>query len=211
MGRKLNPSNMREFVRGPGVDSRFWIKLAHVDSVVVDPEEGIFADVTLLPESQTVTAFVGTSYAGDGFGFYAPIQVDDLVLVAIPDGDTDAGAWIIARGWNSADKPASDFRGSAPAPVEGAPGMYQPVEEVILRAKPGTKTTIVVSAGANVDIKVEGAGNCNLIVNAGSVNLGSDTHSINDGVVHGSGIDTLTGATYTALGNTSSKVFARKS
>ena len=208
MGRKANPSSVREFVRGPGIDTRYWIKLAHVDAVVVDPDEGIFADVSLLPEQQTVTAFVGTGYAGDGFGFHAPIQEDDLVLVAIPDGDTDAGAWVISRGWNSGDKPHADFQSTTP--IEGAPGMYHPKEEVILRAKPGTKTTIVVSAGANVDIKVEGAGNCNLIVNSGSVNLGSDSHGINDGVVHGSGFDTLTGVTYTALGNTSQKVFARK-
>jgi uncharacterized protein involved in type VI secretion and phage assembly len=209
MGRKINPSNMREFVRSPGIDTRYWIKLAHVDDVIVDPEEGIFADVTLLPESQTVTAFVGAPYAGNRFGFHAPIQEDDLVLVAVPDGDTDAGAWVISRGWNSADKPHPDFQSQTP--VDGAPGMYRQKDEIVLRAKPGAKTTIVVSEGANIDIKIEGAGNCNLIVNSGSVNLGSDTHDVTDGVVHGSGFDPFTGQTYTALGNTSRKVFARKS
>jgi hypothetical protein len=89
--------------------------------------------------------------------------------------------------------------------------MYRQKDEIVLRAKPGAKTTIVVSEGANIDIKIEGAGNCNLIVNSGSVNLGSDTHDVTDGVVHGSGFDPFTGQTYTALGNTSRKVFARKS
>lgn len=171
MGRKLNPSNMREFVRSPGIDTRYWIKLAHVDNVVVDPEEGVFADVTLQPESQTVTAFVGSPYAGDGFGFYAPIQVDDLVLVAIPDGETDAGSWVISRAWNSADKPLAESMGETRTPESGAPGQYEAGELVALRNKRDTNLKLVTSGTGKVTVQAEGSGEIKILSGTGMINM----------------------------------------
>lgn len=206
MGRKLNPSNMREFVRSPGIDTRYWIKLAHVDNVVVDPEEGVFADVTLQPESQTVTAFVGSPYAGDGFGFYAPIQVDDLVLVAIPDGETDAGSWVISRAWNSADKPLAESMGETQTPESGAPGQYEAGELVALRNKRDTNLKLVTSGTGKVTVQAEGSGEIKILSGTGMINMQGATQPFVRGDTyadklsgHLDQIDTLNTALTTAL------------
>lgn len=202
------PGRLSQLLRGPNMDTRYHLKLAVVDQVVLDPNEGLFADVTLLPGEEPETAFVGVPYAGGGFGFYFPLMEDDTVLLAIPDGDCGQGPVVIARMWDAADKPFSEMKGT---PLEGEEGQFNPSEDVILRARPGKNTRIIVSEGANVTITVEGAGNVNLVVNGGSVNLGMDEHTALQGVVQGEAIDSFTGSTQTALGNASSKVFARKS
>jgi len=206
MGRKLNPSNMREFVRSPGIDTRYWIKLAHVDNVVVDPEEGVFADVTLQPESQTVTAFAGSPYAGNGFGFYAPIQEDDLVLVAIPDGDTDAGSWVISRCWNSADKPFAETMGETQTPENGAPGQYEAGELVALRNKRDTNLKLVTSGTGKVTVQAEGSGEIKILSDTGLINMQGASQPFVRGdtyadklSAHLDQIDTLNGALTTAL------------
>lgn len=216
MARHVDTGRLRHLISGPGVDTRFHIMEAVIDKVTVDPSEGVFCDISLLPFEQPETAFLGVPYAGDGFGFYFPVEVDDVVLVAIPDGDPGAGPVVISRMWSAADKPPAELKGTADS---DNPGQFHPSKDVILRCKPGSNTKIIVSAGANVNITVEGAGNVNLGVESGDVNLkvgsgsvhlGRDTHTALDGVVHGSGIDPFTGLTYTAIGNASSKVFARK-
>lgn len=206
MGRKLNPSNMREFVRSPGIDTRYWIKLAHVDNVVVDPEEGVFADVTLQPESQTVTAFVGSPYAGDGFGFYAPIQVDDLVLVAIPDGETDAGSWVISRAWNSADKPLAESMGETQTPESGASGQYEAGELVALRNKRDTNLKLVTSGTGKVTVQAEGSGEIKILSDTGLINMQGASQPFVRGdtyadalASHLDAIDALTAALSTAI------------
>lgn len=206
MGRRADPARLASLVSRPGIDPRIHLSLAVVDKVRVDPEHGVFADITLLPGEEPETALVGAPYAGAGFGQHFPIQEEDTVLVAIPDGDMDAGPVIISRMWSENDKPFAEMKGAA---AEDR-GTYEQAEKVILRAKAGTDTTIIVSDGATISLKVEGSGNINLVVDGGTVTLGKDSHAITDGVVHGSGFDTFTGSTYTALGNTSAKVFARK-
>ena len=206
MTRQMDAGRLASLVSRPGIDPRYHIVYAIVDAVRVDPQEGVFVDVSFLPQEEPENALLGVPYAGNSFGFYFPLEVDDTVLVAIPDGDSEAGPVVIGRIWNKADPPPEELKGPA-APEEG---QFMPSPDVILRAKPGANTRIFVSAGANVTITVEGGGNVNLVVNDGSVNLGSATHGATDGVVHGSGIDPFTGQTYTALQNTSQKVFARK-
>lgn len=157
MARKnLIPRRLGLLMRGPGMDTRYHIKRAIVDQVVVDPAEGVFADITLMPNNEPETAFVGVPYAGGGFGFYVPIQVDDTVLVAIPDGDTSTGPVIIARCWDAGDPPFADMLGT---PLEGSPGQYNPAEKVLLRAKPETPININTSGTAGaIAITVEGDG-----------------------------------------------------
>ena len=179
-----------------------------MDDVVVC-DDGILADITLLPGGETETAYVAAPYAGNGFGMYFPIEVEDLVVVVIPDGDAGNGPVILGRYWRGADKPPTDIRGAASNEPVGV--VHEPSPDVVLRAKPGANTQVIVSAGANVTIKVEGAGTINLKVDGGTVNLGSDSHTTLEGVVNGQAIDPFTGQTHTALGNASSKVFAKKS
>lgn len=216
MTKRLNPGRLRSLVSGPGVDTRYHIVEAVVDAVRVDPNEGVFCDVSFLPMEEPETALLGVPYAGANFGFYFPVEEDDIVLVAIPNGDAGAGPVIIARMWSAADPPFSEMQGSADSQN---PGQFLPSSDVVLRARAGKNTKVIVSEGANVSIEAEGTGsinitvstgNVNLKVGSGVVNLGDDTHGVLDGVVHGSGIDSFTGATYTALGSASSKVYARK-
>lgn len=207
MGRKADPARLAALVSRPGIDPRIHLSLAVVDKIRVDPEHGVFADITLLPGEEPETALVGSSYAGSNFGQHFPLQEEDVVLVAVPDGDLDAGPVIISRMWSENDKPFAEMKGEESSDDRG---VYEQAQKVVLRAKAGTDTTIIVSDGATISLKVEGSGNINLVVDGGTVTLGKETHEALDGVVHGSGIDTFTGTTYTALGNASAKVFARK-
>lgn len=208
MTRRLDARRLAGLVRGPGMDTRYHIALAVVDAVVVDPREGVFVDIAFMPGEESETALMGVPYAGNGFGFYFPVKQDDVVLVAIPDGDVNAGPVIISKMWCRADPPPAEV--ASETPVDGAEGMKQPSPDIILRAEAGANTRIIVSAGANITLTVEGAGNVNLVVADGSVNLAMDSNTPNQGVVNGQAIDSFTGATQLALGNASTKVFAKK-
>jgi len=208
MGRKVSAGRLSSLVARPGIDTRYNLVLAVIDQVRVDPAEGVFVDLSFLPSEEPESAVMGVPYAGNGFGFYFPLYEDDIVLVGIPNGDPASGPVIIARMWSAADRPPAEIKAAADTENQG---QFHPSDDVVLRAKAGANTKIIVSEGANVTITVEGAGNVNLVVNGGNVHLGQDSHQPLDGVVHGSGIDPMTGANYTALGNTSSKVWAKKS
>jgi len=206
--RRIDVSRLSNLTARPGMDTRYNLVLAVIDKVVVDPNEGVFADISFFPREEAETALLGVPYAGNGFGFYFPLYQDDVVLVGVPDGDVSAGPVIISRMWSAADKPNQEVRTSTP--VSGAPGMYEPSDDVVLRARAGAHTKIIVSDGANVTITVEGAGSINLKIDGGSVNLGSESLVATDGVVQGRAIDAFTGLTQFALGNASGKVFAKK-
>ena len=49
MGRRADPARLASLVSRPGIDPRIHLSLAVVDKVRVDPEHGVFADITLLP------------------------------------------------------------------------------------------------------------------------------------------------------------------
>lgn len=173
MSRRIDASRLAGLVSRPGIDPRVHLTFGIVDRVVVDPQQGVFVDVTLLPHEDSETAVLGVPYAGNGFGMYTPVQEDDTVLLAIPEGDCDYGPVIIARMWSSGDKPFAEMQGT-PLTGEEA-GQYDPAEKVILRCKAGTPYEIYVSEGANITIKVEGSGNANVIVDTGKVYLGDIT------------------------------------
>ena len=167
--RNIDPGRLASLVSRPGIDPRVHLTLGVVDRVIVDPEHGVFADITYLLHEDNDTATIGTAYAGDRFGQHVPLQVDDTVLLAIPEGDTDAGPVIISRMWSAADKPFTEQQGTALTGEEA--GLYEQAEKVILRCKPSTPYEIYVSEGANITIKVEGSGNANVVVDSGKVFL----------------------------------------
>lgn len=76
--------------------------------------------------------------------------------------------------------------------------------EVAVYTDQGDK--IVLKRGGNIEITAS----TKVIVNAPTVELGGSSLLATDGLVHGTGIDTLTGATYHALGSTSTKVKGAK-
>jgi hypothetical protein len=115
-----------------------------------------------------------------------PVEIDDEVLIAYPQGQTNEGGVIVARLWSKSD----------PTPAEAQSNPNDPV----IHVKAGQTIRIVVENGGKVVIDKNGQG----------VELGQEGLGPNDGVVHGSGIDPFTGISYTALGNTSSVVKAKK-
>lgn len=150
----------------PGIDPRSWCSLAIVQSVVIDEAAGVFCDVLLMPSKRRETARLGAAYAGSGFGFYAPVRVDDEVLVSAPGGDPAQGLVITQRLWSPADVP--------PAGLEATP------EDVVL----------VVEADKSLRLTVQGGGDVVVTAADGKVKLGGDAATrgvarLNDTTVNG--------------------------
>lgn len=137
----------------PGIDPRAWCSLAIVQSVVIDEAAGVFCDVLLMPSKRRETARLGAAYAGSGFGFYAPVKVDDEVLVTAPGGDPAQGLVITQRLWSPADVP--------PAGLESTP------EDVVL----------VVETDKSLRLTVQGGGDVVVTADEGKVKLGGDAAS----------------------------------
>jgi hypothetical protein len=135
-------------VSRPGIDPRRWVALAVITELGFDAENGVFADIAYIPDGTTDTAVVGAWYAGDGFGAYAPLKVDDVVLVAIPDGDPSTGPVVICRMWSSADKPPAEAGGSGD----------EPTTDPVTRVEDGATFRIVAKGGASVRVELEGSG-----------------------------------------------------
>lgn len=169
----------------PGIDPRVWLSLAVVVAVNVK-EDGAFADVMLFPQNQPDTVRVPGNYAGPGFGSWMPLETDDEVLIAYPQGQPNEGGVIIARLWSKSDATPTEAQSNSDDPV--------------IHVKPGQTLRIVVDDGGKVIIDTKGQG----------VELGGENLLPTDGVVHGSGIDPFTGLSYTVLGNTSTIVKAEK-
>lgn len=193
-------------VTRPGIDPRVWLTLAVVTELGYDAEHGVYADVTFQPSGMKETCLIGSNYAGGEFGDWCGIEVDDTVLVAVPDGDPASGPWIVCRAWNGGDRPFAEMQSSVDAAA--------PTADRILRVKPGQKYKLRTSGGGDgVDVRVEGDGAFVVeIAGAGNVYLGSGAtmQPLLDGVVVAQGIDPFTGLSYGALGNASLRVMARK-
>ncbi len=126
----------------PGIDPRKFVELAVVTAVAVDAN-GVHADV-LTAEGLPETVALAPPYGGPGYGFYGPIDPDDAVLIAMPDGKFNAGGRIIGRIWDPGSPP--------PAEVAAHP------EDVAIVIKPGQTIRIVVSGGGNAVIEARDGG-----------------------------------------------------
>jgi len=176
--RALDMGKLGQALARPGMDTRSWVCEAIVEAFKLDPDEGAFADVTLVPSGEPETVRVGAFYAGPGFGFYAPLEKDDHVIVAFPNGDPDQGGVIVARLWSASDPPSDTAKSND--------------SDVSIHIKDGATLRIVVSG-------------------SGKIMLGGDgLIAADNGVVLGSGIDSLTGSTYYSLQSASDIVMARK-
>lgn len=126
----------------PGVDPRIWFTRARVTELGFDINNGIFADIVYLPDGDPETALVSTCYAGKNFGSYTPLDVDDIVLVAVPIGDPGEGPVIIARLWTAADTPAPEFASN------DDPSSDEPTANPTFRLRDGTTWRFVGRNGA---------------------------------------------------------------
>jgi hypothetical protein len=124
------------------MDTRTWVSLAVVTAVVIDPNEGVFADVLLMPSNVKTTCRVGQEYAGAGFGFYTPVLVDDEVLVEAPSGNPDNGLILTRRLYSASDPPPSE--------VSTFP------DDVLLVVREGKTCRILVEGAGQVEIRSRG-------------------------------------------------------
>lgn len=126
----------------PGMDTRTWVSLAVVTAVVIDPDEGVFADVLLMPSNVKTTCRVAQEYAGDGFGLYTPVLVDDEVLVEAPSGDPDNGLILTRRLYSKSDPPPEE-------------AVDNP-DDVLMVIRPGKTMRILVDDPGQVEIRSRG-------------------------------------------------------
>jgi hypothetical protein len=173
---KMDMSRLAAALRSPGIDPRQWVALCAVVDFKLDLDEGAFADVVILSTGQQETVRVGAFYAGPGFGFYAPLEKDDEVLVAFPDGAFDHGGVVVARLWSPSDPPAQ------------------------LAKDHDADVAIQIKKDANLRIQVFGDGNVVLGAENGKVLLGDEmgtkpVHRKGDHEDVGSLTLTLTGTT----------------
>jgi hypothetical protein len=166
----MDAAKISSLVQRPGIDPRINLTQGIVMALGFDAAKGIYADVQFIPSGETETCLVAAAYAGGGFGMWCPLRVDDTVVVALPNGDPNAGPVVIARLWNSGDPPAAEFKAA-----EQQDGSDVPVDDFVLRVRDGQKLKIVLSGGGETDIAVSGEGSINLTVDSGKVNVGGTT------------------------------------
>lgn len=123
----------------PGIDPRPWIETAYVTAFHID-EEGPFVDIIMVVDGIPTpeTARVGSIYAGPGFGFYFPLDVDDEILVFAPGGNANAGLIALPRQWSKSDPPPES-------------AMNEPTN-ILLHAKEGANINLVVSGDAKINL-----------------------------------------------------------
>ncbi len=144
-------SRLAKAMERPGIDPRCWICTGYVETFAID-EEGPFVDVILMPDERPETARVSSIYSGVGFGVFMPLEKDDEVLVAAPNGDPQEGLVVIARLFSKSDPPpqsALDSNGT----------------DLIVHAKEGANINIIVSGGGTINL-----GESNLSAQEGVVN-----------------------------------------
>ena len=158
---------LAEGISRPGIDPRIWVSygvlLSEPYIETIEGRQDIIVDVMLMPSGAIETARVGAIYAGNGFGFYAPLHVDDEVLVLAPSGDPDEGLVIAQRFWSPADPP--------PASLAANP------EDVTLVVESGKNLRMSVLGGGNIYLNATGSGDVNIAVADGKVRLGSESAS----------------------------------
>jgi hypothetical protein len=158
VGRQLDTMRFAAALRTPGSDPRQWVTLAVVTAFKLDPDEGAFADVFILSTGAQETVRVGAFYSGPGFGFYAPLDVDDEVLVAFPDGDPDHGGVVVARLWSKSDAPSSTAKDND--------------ADVSIHVKDGVNLRVAVTGGGKILLGEAGQSTKSVNREGDKVNMG---------------------------------------
>lgn len=163
----IDAGRMAALVSRPGIDPRVNVTIGTVKDVAYDAAHGMFADVNIVPTGDLVNCMVGVEYAGNHYGSWAKLKVDDVVLVAIINGDRAQGGVVIARLYRESDLPPTELS----AEENPSETVTDATDNVVLRVEPGKKYILRTSgAGGAVDVKVEGDGELN-IEQAGTGNV----------------------------------------
>jgi hypothetical protein len=160
---KWNPEAFAHAASFPGSDPRVWICMGFVQELGFDAVHGPFANVAFIPNGHIEPCRIGSPWTEPGGGAWFPLERDELVLVAVPMGDTNAGPVIIQRVWERAQPPASDF---------GSNG--EPTQDVVLRPRKGRKIRVLCEDG-EIDFTAEGTATINVIAAQGRVHIKSGT------------------------------------
>ncbi len=136
----------------PGMDQAFKVKEGFVESISSDAE-GVWVRVRLYDgrgsgddpgRGTPVNARPLKMYAGAGWCMYFPIEVDDHVAVAVPDGAPANGCWILGT-YASA---------SSGLPDEVAEHPRDP----LLFVRPDSTLRVVTSGAGNIVLDARGTG-----------------------------------------------------
>jgi len=172
--RGIDMARFSNAVSRPGIDPRIWVSYAVLTSEpyieTVDGRQDVVVDLVLMPSLQEETARVGSIYAGNGFGFYAPMHKDDEVLVVAPSGDPDAGLVVMQRMWSPADPPPPELKENP----EDVTLVIEEGKSLHLMTMGGGTIYLDALDGGSLTVNVEGGGNVNLNVDQGKVYLGSE-------------------------------------
>lgn len=141
----------------PGIDPRKFVDVGVVSAVSVT-SEGVHVDIET-PENVTETAQLAPPYAGPGYGLHLPIDLDDAVVLAVPDGKWNAGARVVGRTWDA----------GCPPPLD----VIDNPDDVVLVVKPRQSLRIIVTGGGQALISVGDGHDINIEVSSGgTVHIG---------------------------------------
>lgn len=160
----IDIASLSAALQRPGIDPRAWVVWAVVLDIAYDAKHGMFADIKLLATGDIETMHIGSDYAGDDYGDYPTLDKDDVVLVAMPEGDAGNGAVFIKRVWSGSHKPPAEFKNaSSQEPTD-------PTEDRTIVVKPGHALRVVARDGATINFEISGTGSFNVKA-TGSANI----------------------------------------
>lgn len=159
----------------PGIDPRKFVDLAIVTAYHVG-SDGVHADV-IASDGMEETVALAPPYGGAGFGLYAPLQLDDALLIAIPDGKYNAGARVVGRIWDPGSPPPDE-------------AIAHP-QDLVVVVRPGQSMRIVVKGGGNVEIEAQDGGHVRL----GGASATKPVQTTADGVTFLAAVDAAVAAT----------------
>jgi len=166
----VDAGRLSALVSRPGIDPRTWVSRAKVTELGFDPEKGLFADITYLPDGETDTALIGSGYVGDGFGGYVPLKTGDLIAVVTPQGDPGEGPIIISRLWHAGAKPPIELA------ENDSPTTDEPTSMPTFRLEDGNTVRVIARQSGAVKIELSGGSTFEVVATGGSrVVISADT------------------------------------
>ena len=147
---KLDSARMQNMTKGPGMDTRVWLERAKITDIGYDAAHGIFVEVTCPATGSKDTAYLGTTHADVNGGLYTPVDLGDMVLIAYPNGESDAGPVIICRYWSDKLTP--------PPEAQDITDTDTATKDVVWRVRKGQKWRLLDTDGA-VEVTCDGKGN----------------------------------------------------
>lgn len=142
MKQRHDVARIANAVSRPRIDPRKFVDVGIVTAVDVTAE-GVHFDVTTMEGIQE-SAALAPPYAGPGYGLHFPIELDDAVVLGIPDGVYNSGARVIGKVWDAGEPPPQD-------------AIDHP-EDVVLVVKPGQSVRIIVSGGGDIVLESRDGG-----------------------------------------------------